>query len=245
MRSEEYEFNYLLEEKHWWFRSLHRTMFSFLEHYRPDWRQERILDAGCGTGRLLEMLGSPKRNVGVDLADESLMFCKKRGLENVIKSDVCNLPFADNSFESVICASVLYHQWVPEPEAAVREFSRVLIKGGIVLMELPAYAFLHSAHDEAVYTARRFTIPSARALLSENGFQILRLSHRLTFAFPLAFMARTLRLVSDGRDFSTSPGFLHRIFNQMMDSAARIENQMMKKIDLPIGTSIYCVAQKI
>jgi SAM-dependent methyltransferase len=219
-------------------------MFSFLAHYRPDWRQERILDAGCGTGKLLERLGSPKRNVGVDLADESLVFCKKRGLENVVKSDVCDLPFAENSFESVICASVLYHQWVPEPEIAVREFSRVLVKGGVFLVELPAYTFLHSAHDEAVYTARRFTIPMARGLLNANGFQILRLSHRLTFAFPLAFMARTLRLVPEGRDFSTSPSRAHKMFNTMMDSVARVENQIMRKVDLPIGTSIYCVAQK-
>ena len=245
MRSEEYAYNYMLEENHWWFRSLHRSMFSFLDSYRPNWREERILDAGCGTGKILEMLGAPDRNIGIDLAEESLKFCHKRGLTNVKQGDICDLPFNENSFEAVICASVLYHEWVPEPKQALGEFQKVLVPDGILFVELPAYDFLSSPHDDAVLTARRFTTPAVRELFSESGFEILRLSHRLAFALPLAFMARTLRLAPEGRDFSASGKGSHNVFNKIMNMAAVVENRIMRRVDLPVGTSIYCVAKKI
>src|ERR1700746_3995977 len=114
------------------------------------------------------------------------------------------MPFADASFDAVICSSVLYHQWVADIEGAVREMHRVLRPSGVLLINVPAFRFLHSAHDESVMTARRFRKPEIRKLLLDQNFTIERLTYWTPLLFPLAVAARTLGGSQMGRDFEAN-----------------------------------------
>ena len=243
MRPDEYATMFRIEETHWWYRALHRLIFENLDRELPDWREKTILDAGCGTGAILKELGNREGNIGVDLAPDAISFCRQRGLDNVRQGDVCALPFADASFDAVICSSVLYHQWVEVVARAIHEIHRVLRPGGILLVNLPAFPFLHSAHDEAVMTARRFRKKGIRSLLVENGFAIRRLTYWTTFLFPLAVLARTLGGSKRGRDFHTAGGpfrFTQHIFAKIMS----FELRLLKKFSLPFGVALFAVAEK-
>src|SRR5947209_763819 len=127
MQLNEYATMFRVEESHWWYRALHQLILQTLDAELPDWRNQTILDAGCGTGAILQRLGNPTRNVGIDLAPEAIAFCRKRGLNNVQQADICALLFADGSFDAVISSSVLYHDWVGDVAAAIREMRRVLL----------------------------------------------------------------------------------------------------------------------
>src|SRR5437667_11530342 len=109
MRPDEYATMFRVEETHWWYRSLHDLMFQALEMEMPDWRNKAIVDVGCGTGAILERLGNPEKNVGVDLSPVAISFCQQRRLNNVREADICSMPFADESFDAAICSGVLYH----------------------------------------------------------------------------------------------------------------------------------------
>src|SRR3954468_169523 len=124
MRTAEYEIMFHEEENHWFYTSVRRLFFSALDEAMPDWPNRSILDAGCGTGAILQRLGAPQRNAGIDIAPEAIEFCRKRGLRNVQIADVSRLPFADGTFDAVICSSVLYHEWVKDVGAALRELRR-------------------------------------------------------------------------------------------------------------------------
>ena len=241
MQPEEYGVMFRVEETHWWYQALHRLTFQTLESELPDWHEKKILDAGCGTGSILKQLGNPAKNVGVDLAPEAVSFCRQRGLTNVQQADICALPFANASFDAVICSSVLYHQWVKDPAVAVRELHRVLRPGGLLLLNVPALRFLHSAHDEAVMTAHRFKKSEIRQLLRDNGFAIRRLTYWTTLLFPLAVIARTLGGSSTGRDFnSAADSVSHRLFQQIM----ALELRLLKRTSLPIGVALLAAARK-
>lgn len=241
MQPNEYETMFRVEETHWWYGALHRLIFQALESELPDWRDQKILDVGCGTGAILKRLGNPDKNVGIDLAPEAISFCRQRGLTNVRQGDICALPFADTSFDAVICSSVLYHQWVGDLERAVREMHRVLRPGGVLLINVPAFPFLHSAHDEAVMTARRFRKPEIRALLRKQSFQIRRLTYWTTLLFPLAVAARTLGGSKMGRDFETAKNSLsQRAFVWIMG----FERHLLKRFSLPFGVALLAVARR-
>jgi SAM-dependent methyltransferase len=241
MQPDEYATMFRVEQTHWWYRTLHRLIFETLDTELPDWRENRILDVGCGTGSILKQLGNPEKNVGVDLAPEAISFCHERGLNNVQQADVAALPFSDGSFAAVICSSVLYHQWVKDVGGAVREMHRVLRPGGLLLLNVPAFRFLHSAHDEAVMTARRFTRNDIRFLLAENGFAIRRLTYWTTLLFPLAVIARTFGGSKMGRYFDEAETSLsHRAFAQVMT----LELILLKKFSLPFGVAVFAVARK-
>jgi len=230
-----------VEQTHWWYRALHQLILDALEKELPDWRDKAILDAGCGTGAILKQLGNPAKNVGVDLAPEVISLCRQRGLENVQQADIAKLPFPDSSFDAVICSSVLYHQWVPDVAAALRELNRVLRSGGLLFINVPAFQFLHSAHDEAVMTARRFRKDEIRALLLQNGFSIRRLTYWTSLLFPLAVVARTLGGSKSGRDFESPPGSVsNRLFTGIMSA----ELALLKRFSFPVGVALFAVGQK-
>src|SRR5438874_7403273 len=241
MERAEYATMFRVEETHWWYGALHRLIFQALDAELPDWRKKNVLDVGCGTGAILEQLGNPGKNVGIDLAPDAISFCRQRGLNNVREGDICALPFSDNSFDAVICSSVLYHQWVGDVAGAVREMHRVLRPNGVLLINVPAFPFLHSAHDEAVMTARRFRKWEIRQLLQKQHFKIRRLTYWTTFLFPLAVAARTLGGSKMGRDFETEgTSFSDRVLSQIM----ALELRLLRNVSLPFGVALLAVARK-
>ena len=230
-----------VEKRHWWYGALHRLIFQTLENELPDWREKQILDAGCGTGAILQRLGSPERNVGIDLSLEAISICRRRGLNNARQGDICALPFEDDSFDAVICSSVLYHQWVSDVAGAIHEMRRVLRRNGLLLVNVPAFRFLHSAHDDVVMTARRFRRPEIRKLLRDENFTIRRLTYWTTLLFPLAVAARTFGGSQMGRDFEEKdPSFLQRTLGQVMS----VELRLVRRLSFPFGVALLAVARK-
>jgi SAM-dependent methyltransferase len=238
MQTAEYATMFRVEETHWWYSALHRLVFQALEAELPDWQDKQILDVGCGTGAILKRLGNPERNVGLDLAPEAISFCRQRGLDNVRQGDICALPFKDASFDAVICSSVLYHEWVADVAGAVREMHRVLRPDGVLVINVPAFRFLHSAHDDAVMTARRFRKREIRELLKD--FRIRRLTYWTTLLFPLAVVARTLGGSKMGRDFESTDSWSQKALGAIMS----LELRLLGRASFPFGVALLAVARK-
>jgi ubiquinone/menaquinone biosynthesis C-methylase UbiE len=98
---------------------------------------DRLLDVGCGTGAAVRAAAKiVERAVGVDLSPKMLDQARERaaGLSGVefVEGDSENLPFADGEFTAVLCTTSLHHY--PRPEAAAREFARVLAPGGRIVI---------------------------------------------------------------------------------------------------------------
>jgi SAM-dependent methyltransferase len=89
----------------------------------------RVLEVGAGTGELWQHLPHGE----LTLVDFSPAMCAQLGnLPNarVLRADAAALPFGDGSFDTLIANHMLYH--LDEPDAALREFARVLRPGGRV-----------------------------------------------------------------------------------------------------------------
>jgi ArsR family transcriptional regulator len=104
---------------------------------------ENLLDAGTGTGRMLELLApAARRAVGVDVSPEMLAIARDRLLRENIRhaqvrlGDTYRLPFANgdaaHGFDVVLFHQVLHY--LDDPGAAVTEAARVLAPGGVLLI---------------------------------------------------------------------------------------------------------------
>ena len=97
----------------------------------------RVLDVSTGTGEasfaIIPRIGSSGLLVGADIAPAMLNAARGRLLESVffpVAADGQALPFADASFDAVVCQLGL--QFFPDPKVSLTEFRRVLRNDGRV-----------------------------------------------------------------------------------------------------------------
>jgi len=87
-------------------------------------RNESLLDAGVGTGRFASPLQTKGyRVVGVDLAPRMLGKAREKGVEDLVRGDLCHLPFTDRAFGSAMSIHVLH--LISEWRVALAEIGRV------------------------------------------------------------------------------------------------------------------------
>ena len=90
---------------------------------------EDLLDVGCGTGPMVELLASEfpgRRYTGLDLTPKMVEVAEAKGIEGAqfVVGDAEDLPFDDASFDAVICANSFHHY--PNPQAFFDGVARVL-----------------------------------------------------------------------------------------------------------------------
>ena len=97
---------------------------------------EKLLDVGCGTGYLIELLSGQRRAqfIGLDLSEEMIKAAKAKNIADAdfMTGTANNLPFADNTFDIVTCSQSFHHY--PYQEQAMQEAWRVLKKDGLYVL---------------------------------------------------------------------------------------------------------------
>lgn len=112
--------------------------FELLLHYIKE--GSRVLDIGCGNGRLFSFLNrrlpDSLQYVGVDQSEELIKIAGKNNLDaDFYVADVLNLPFQDGEFDIVAGIAFLHH--IPSQELrekCLKEIYRVLSPGGILFL---------------------------------------------------------------------------------------------------------------
>jgi len=225
MEADEYLKLAEVEDRMWYFRSLHghveRELRRAAGATAP--RPREILDAGCGTGGLIRRLAARHpswRWSGVDLSPLACALARRRlgsisSVGEIRQCDVTALPFSTGRFAAVVSADVLYH--VDDDAAALAEFFRVLQPGGMVVLNLPAYRWLWSYHDAAVHSRRRYARAEVRGKLHAAGFADVRTTFWNALPFPLVVVRRKLwPAPAAGSDVHLFPAPIEVAFNGAM-----------------------------
>jgi ubiquinone/menaquinone biosynthesis C-methylase UbiE len=104
---------------------------------------DRVLDVGCGEGYVLARIRS-KEIVGLDISETALERISG-SRARLVRADAARMPFTDSYFDGAICSETLEH--VPEPGKIVKEISRVVRPGGIVLLSVPNEPLINLVKD--------------------------------------------------------------------------------------------------
>lgn len=243
MNADEYIKLAEVEDRMWYFRSLHAHVRRVLTPVlRPG---AAVLDAGCGTGGMILRLRAQHPEwtySGIDFMPLACELARRRcGTDvDVRVASITELPFADGSFDAVVSADVVCQ--VDNPEVAAREFFRVLRPGGIVVINVPAYMWMWSYHDDSCQTKHRYTRPEIDALLGGAGFERRWTTHWNALPFPVVWAKRKLfRTARDTSDVKRYPGWIEAGFNGLM----ALEHAWLRAGGRwAWGTSVFGVARK-
>ena len=243
MQIDEYKKMFLLEDFYWWHRGLHKILLDQLERYNIKSRHLSILDAGCGTGKVLELAGDYGSVCGIDNSSEALRFARLRDKKSrLLQGNVSQLPFKNDAFDVLINFDVLYS--LDDDIGALKEFHRSLKASGLLILNLPAYNFLSSRHDSAIFTKRRYCKKKAIKLLLDNGFKIERATYWNTFLFPLLAFIRIWNKFLPKTGCKSDLYYLPWPINYLLTQVIYVEILLMRRSNFPFGLSLLIVAKK-
>jgi len=231
------------DECHWWLKTKKDVVKKFLSIFAVDLRGKKILDAGCGTGFLSINLAPNLANVyGVDSSGTSLEHARQRGLLHTICADLNKLPFNNNTFDVCFCMDVLEHNLEDQP--LINELGRVMCRGGILIVTVPASPSLWGPQDDKLGHFRRYKKERLANLFSKD-FEIMKISYSLFSLFPAVFILRKFfklfpKIMEEKDELDINNKFLNSILYKIL----KFEGGLLKYIDYPAGVSLVAMARK-
>ena len=232
-----------MEETHWWHAARRRIVLDWIEERYPDRSDLSILDAGCGTGLMLQQMSHLGKLEGVDISEEALEFCRKRGLLNVRSADVLDLPFQASRFDVVTALDVLEH--LDDDSGALREWRRVLKPGGRIFIFAPAHRWLWSLQDEVSHHKRRYTFATLRDTILSSGLAVERQTYVSAFLLPVIYLGRQwLKVQRRFREANTENDLHPEWSNGILRTIFESEIPILRRTNMPFGASLLSVAQK-
>lgn len=243
MEPPEYALMDAAEDGMWWYRAAHARILDALRE-RPG-APGPLLDAGCGTGGLLRRLAAdqPDRPAfGIDYVPEAAWRAAGKSGWPVAAADTNALPFPDASFGAAVSIDVLCHAGV-HPPAALAELRRVLRPGGTLVLNLPAYEWLRSAHDARVHNARRFTRGEATRVVTDAGFAAV--SGRYWNGLLLPLMALQRKVLQRRPDAPSDVTSFSPLVDRTLHAVSEIERRLgAGGVRMPGGGSVLVLATR-
>jgi SAM-dependent methyltransferase len=221
---------------YWWFRArtdlLHVVFGPYLGAPR------RTLDVGSADAPSVGWMRGDHPSVTLDLFPDGL----------VPGEGVCGsaeaLPFADGAFDVVAAFDVVEH--CEDDALAVSELARVLAPGGRMLLSVPAYQWAWSDHDVRAGHHRRYTRRRLERVVAGAGLSIARSTYAFGAVFPLFVAERARRRMQGGaakHSASRLPAVSPRADKVLMGLSG-VDRRLLRKRDLPFGSSIFLAAVK-
>ncbi len=234
-----------VEEDHWWYRGRRRIIAAEIDRLALP-PGARILDAGCGSGRMLVELARYGSVAGVELDSEAVAIARARDHFDVRAARVEELPFADATFDLITCLDVIEH--TPDDRLTLAELRRVCRPGGWLLVTVPAYPALWSRHDEQNHHYRRYTRAMLRSASLAAGWQPVRAT---SFNSLLLAPAAAVRLGqrwllapsrrAQGTDLELGPSWRGGLLERLLAAEAA---WLRRGRSLPFGLSLLAVLRR-
>ena len=166
-----------------------------IREYLNDKKFDSLLDIGCGTGYLIDMLSKEHdcRFVGLDLSPEMVKQAQNKNIKNAefIEGRSDELPFENNTFDIVTCSQSFHHY--PETDEPMQEAKRVLKEGGLYILSdtgCGPFKILGVKVDSFIY--RHFSntgdcnisyMEKTVKDMERNGFEIIKAEKVTKFIF--------------------------------------------------------------
>jgi len=233
-----YHKNAAYEDRHWWFLGRRSIIKKVLDDLSLP-NKARILEVGCGTGGNLSLLSQYGEVFGVELDAFARNVALNRHIGSILPGSLPHdIPYQDDLFDLIVLLDVLEH--VEEDGLSVAQLFKKQNPGGYLLITVPAFPALWSAHDESHHHKRRYIFKTLVPILNEAHYNIVFHSYMNTILFPIIASLRMIKRSHGSDDLFMPPNIL----NNLLYKIFAIERHLLNLVSLPFGTSLLVLARR-
>jgi SAM-dependent methyltransferase len=211
-----------------------------------------VLDAGCSSGFFLRDLRRQLPQVpaiGADyIAGPLVRLAKTLPGTPLLQFDLRTCPLPNDCLSAVVCLNVLEH--IDDDERALREIHRVLRRGGIAHVEVPASPSCYDIYDEQLMHHRRYRLRELTSKAAAAGFRIVSATHLGVLVYPAFYLIKK----RNRRLLALPPGEKRQLVSRMMrttrrsplvGAAMKVELVLGQILRFPLGIRCVTVLQKL
>lgn len=226
---------------HWWYRGRRAVLDTVIRRHLALPAPANILEIGCGTGHNLAMLGGYGAVDAVEIDPTARAIAAQRLGRAVVDAPLPELPtIARGHYNLVGLFDVLEH--VEDDVAALKHIGDCLAPGGKILLTVPAFPWMWSAHDVVNHHHRRYTKATLRDAVTKAGLRMDKLSWFNSILFAPAAAARLWGKATgknDSDDAQPSP-----TVNMILERLFGLERHLVGRFPMPPGVSLLAVISR-
>lgn len=226
------------DQVHWWYVARRRILAELIGREVPLPKKARILEVGCGTGHNFEMLRRFGRLDALEVDDAARKLASSRLGHQVGSAPLPDLPgVPERTYHLIALLDVLEH--VDNRPESLASIAAKLAPGGRILVTVPAYQWLWSAHDIAHHHKLRYSKKGLRADAEAAGLRVEKLGYFNSLLFPLAAMVRIAGKLT-GKN-SSDDKLPSRPLNLLFEKIFGLERYAVGRLPFPAGVSLYAL----
>lgn len=237
-----------VEKSHWWYRTLHNLVLDTLKS-NFDSKKIRLVDAGCGTGGLIQKLTTAGyvNATGFDVSEYAIAWGELRGLPVTTwcLTDLGSFN-APEQYDAIISNDTLYHLSLPEQLRFFDGAFNRLDPGGILIMNLPALNTFRGTHDAAVGILHRFSHIEIGRVALASGFEIVSYRYWPFLLSPIIYTVRKCQRFLQARAAKKTIKSDLRLHSAITNHALYYLTslELIFPLSSPFGSSLFVVLRK-
>ncbi len=181
--------------------------------------------------------------VGIDMSPLAIEYSKKRGMTEVFQMTVQEFPRDKYNVRLALLLDVIEH--IDDDIDVLRSAREIVGPDGRIIITVPAYMWMWSAHDLANHHVRRYNASTLRASLKSAGLEPVKLTYYNTLLFPLAALKKLLDRNKDVNEASAAVDQPSAFVNSIFKTVFASERHLLPSLNLPYGVSLLAVAKPI
>ena len=236
--------HYEHENKHFWYKTRKNFILRQVTPFLSE--NDHFLDVGTGTAFIAKKIRELGLLVSVgDIQDYGLLERKKTDVDWLFQFDISLEPVFVNHFDSIGLFDVIEH--LNDENKIIINLRHMLKPGGKVFLTAPAYKWLWNKRDILERHKRRYRLKGIIRKFEKNGFTVIKARYFFTGILPLLVLRTFVDKVT-GLNVKESDHMnnlrINKYINSILYYLTSLENYLTRHLNMPIGGSIFLVAQK-
>src|SRR5207249_2365934 len=195
----------------------------------------RILDVGCGAGLFFDQLEQFGHVEGVE-SDQAAAETSSRWQNRIVVGNLDSQYQPSAPFDLILMLDVLEH--IPDTRPVVRRAAELLTPAGRLLVTVPAFKALWTAHDDMNHHVTRYSARELRATLTRAGLSIIETRYLFQSLVVPKLLVRATEALAPRP--ARVPRLGPRRINAVLRAWFRTEHALAGR--LPFGGSVLAIA---